>query len=154
MTKEQEEAIEKLKYIDRYYDCNNYYSRYDLDCIEIVLNLIQEQHVEIETKQNRIQELEKALIDDDCKYRVEIEKKDKQIEQYQNMLATNDMLHVLECEKKDKMIDLMAIAIGNEPLPTEEYCIFRNFDCPAVGGNRDCKECVKQYYERRVENGN
>ena len=45
----------------------------------------------------------------------------------------------------------MAIAIGNEPLPTEEYCIFRNFDCPAVGGNRDCKECVKQYFERKAE---
>lgn len=59
-----------------------------------------------------------------------------------------------ELKKKDKMIDLMAIAIGNEPLPTEEYCIFRNFDCPAVGGNRDCKECVKQYFERKVENGN
>lgn len=57
-----------------------------------------------------------------------------------------------ELKKKDKMIDLMAIAIGNEPLPTEEYCIFRNFDCPAVGGNRDCKECVKQYFERKVEN--
>lgn len=56
-----------------------------------------------------------------------------------------------ELKKKDKMIDLMAIAIGNEPLPTEEYCIFRNFDCPAVGGNRDCKECVKQYFERKVE---
>ena len=56
-----------------------------------------------------------------------------------------------ELKKKDKMIDLMAIAIGNEPLPTEEYCIFRNFDCPAVGGNRDCKECVKQYFERKIE---
>jgi len=83
-----------------------------------------------------------------------LEKKDKQLEQYQNMLATNDMLHVLECEKKDKMIDEMAIAIGNEPLPTEEYCIFRNFDCPAVGGNRDCKECVKQYFENKVTDTN
>ena len=59
-----------------------------------------------------------------------------------------------ELEKKDKIIDLMAIAISNEPLPIEEYCIFRNFDCPEVGGNRDCKECVKQYFERKVENGN
>lgn len=59
-----------------------------------------------------------------------------------------------EIEKKDKQIDLMAIAIGNEPVPTEEYCIFRNFNCPVVGGNRDCKECIKQYYERKVENGN
>lgn len=54
LTKEQEEAIERLKYIDRYYDCNNYYSRYDLDCIETVLNLIQEQQEKIEkTKEEK-----------------------------------------------------------------------------------------------------
>ena len=90
----EEEAIERLKYIDMQYDCNNYYSRYDLDCIETLLNLL---------------------------------------------------------EKKDKMIDEMAMAIGNEPLPTEEYCIFRNFDCPVVGGNRDCKDCIKQYFENKVK---
>ena len=74
----------------------------------------------------------------------------EQLKQLQNDIET--VLNLLE--KKDKMINEMAIAIGNEPLPTEEYCIFRNFDCPAVGGNRDCKECVKQYFEREVENGN
>lgn len=56
-------------------------------------------------------------------------------------------------ENKDKIIDLMAIAIDNEPLTIEEYCIFRNFDCPEVGGNRDCKECVKQYFENKVKEG-
>ncbi len=90
----EEEAIEKLKYINMAYDCNNYYSRYELDCIETVLNLL---------------------------------------------------------EKKNKIIDLMAIVIGNEPLPTEEYCIFRNFDCPVVGGNRDCKDCIKQYFENKAK---
>ena len=45
----------------------------------------------------------------------------------------------------------MAIVIGNEPLPTEEYCIFRNFDCPVVGGNRDCKDCIKQYFENKAK---
>ena len=90
----EEEAIEKLKYIKMAYDCNNYYSRYELDCIETALNLL---------------------------------------------------------EKKNKIIDLMAIVIGNEPLPTEEYCIFRNFDCPVVGGNRDCKDCIKQYFENKVK---
>lgn len=54
-------------------------------------------------------------------------------------------------EEKDKQIDLMAIVIGNEPLPTEEYCIFRNFDCPVVGGNRDCKDCIKQYFENKAK---
>lgn len=39
----KEEAIERLKYIDMAYNCNNYYSKYDLDCIEKVLQLIEEQ---------------------------------------------------------------------------------------------------------------
>lgn len=48
MTTEQEEAIDRLNYINRAYDYNNYYSTYDLDCIDVVLNLIQEQEKEIE----------------------------------------------------------------------------------------------------------
>lgn len=35
--KQLEEAIKRLEHIDRYYDCNNYYSKHDLDCIETVL---------------------------------------------------------------------------------------------------------------------
>ena len=33
-----EEAIERLEYIDRAYSCNNYYSTWDLKCIEILLS--------------------------------------------------------------------------------------------------------------------
>ena len=33
-----EEAIERLEYIDRIYSCNNYYSIWDLKCIEILLS--------------------------------------------------------------------------------------------------------------------
>ena len=47
MTNEQEEAIEKLRYVNRWYDCNNYYSRYELDCIDTVLSLIKAQQEEI-----------------------------------------------------------------------------------------------------------
>lgn len=71
----------------------------------------------------------------------------EQLEQLQNDIET--VLNLLE--KKDKIIDLMAIAIDNEPLPTEEYCIFRNFNCPAVGGNRDCKDCIKQYFINKAK---
>ena len=48
MTDKQKEAIERLKYINMAYDCNNYYSRYDLDCIETALNLLKTQQAEIE----------------------------------------------------------------------------------------------------------
>lgn len=33
-----EEVIERLEYIDRVYSCNNYYSRWDLQCIDILLS--------------------------------------------------------------------------------------------------------------------
>lgn len=33
-----EEAIERLEYIDRTYSCNNYYSIWDLKCIDILLS--------------------------------------------------------------------------------------------------------------------
>ena len=74
---------------------------------------------------------------------------DKKYLKSRNSVAIESALNLLE--KKDKIIDLMAIVIGNEPLPTEEYCIFRNFDCPVVGGNRDCKDCIKQYFENKVK---
>ena len=55
-----EEAIERLKYINMAYDCNNYYSRYDLDCIETALNLIQTQQAELEKKDTEIIEAKEA----------------------------------------------------------------------------------------------
>lgn len=97
--------------------------------LTIVLNLIEKQKAEIEDKQDEINVLEAQ--------RDSIE---NQFEQAKK-----------EIEKKDKIIDLMAEAICYESIPTEEYCVFRNFDCPVVGGNRECKECVKKYAEYKVE---
>ena len=56
-----EEAIERLEYIDRAYSCNNYYSVWDLKCIEILLsdykrvlkeNEIYKKNSEIMSKEN------------------------------------------------------------------------------------------------------
>lgn len=38
MKENVEEAIDRLEYVNRAYDYNNYYSRYDLDCIQILLS--------------------------------------------------------------------------------------------------------------------
>ena len=67
MTTEQKEAIDRLNYINRAYDYNNYYSTYDLDCIDIVLNLIQEQEAELQKKDKIIDELAKAFKQDDVR---------------------------------------------------------------------------------------
>lgn len=126
-----EEAIEILKerITDNYEGTLQIFLEKDIKAIETVLNLIEKQKAEIEDKQDEINVLEAQ--------------RDSIENQFEQAKA--------EIEKKDKMIDLMAIAIDNEPLPTEEYCIFRNFDCPAVGGNRDCKQCIKQYFEKKSE---
>lgn len=54
----EEEAIERLKYIDMQYNCNNYYSRYDLDCIEIVLNLLEKKNNKIALLEQLYKELQ------------------------------------------------------------------------------------------------
>ena len=82
-----------------------------------------------------------------------LEKKDKQIEQYQNMLATNDMLHVLECEKKDKIIDELEDIFYNYQLCEYELtdCTYRKCEYIADDEISPCKDCIKQYFEKKVE---
>lgn len=78
MTKEQEKAIRQCKYLlflykkegTKRYRCTADLFDKDLEAIETVLNLIQEQEAEIE-------ELEKALIEEQMKHTTEIEKKDE-----------------------------------------------------------------------------
>lgn len=99
-----------------------------------------------------LQEVEK----ENQKLKTELEKKDKQIEQYQNMLATNDMLHVLECEKKDKIINELEDIFYNYQLCEYELtdCTYRKCEYIADDEIPPCKECIKQYFERKIENGN
>ncbi len=53
----KEEAIERLKYIDMAYNCNNYYSKYDLDCIETVLQLLKEQDNKINKMRDYLRDM-------------------------------------------------------------------------------------------------
>lgn len=76
------------------------------------------------------------------------------IEKWKN--ATNLVLNLVqtqqaEIEKKDKIIDLMSYVITHEDIPQEEYCIWRDMSCEIVGGNKECKNCIKQYFERKIE---
>ena len=80
MTNEQEEAIEKLRYVNRWYDCNNYYSRYELDCIDTVLSLIKAQQEEISKYKTLY---ERALSD--------VVKTDKQIDLMAEYISKQDV---------------------------------------------------------------
>lgn len=62
-----EEAIERLEYIDRAYSCNNYYSVWDLKCIEILLSdykRILKENEELKILKSGIQTLQNLGIED------------------------------------------------------------------------------------------
>lgn len=71
-------------------------------------------------------------------YQKDLEKRTKYFETVLNMLKDK------EIEKKDKQIDLMAEYIGDEDI-TEIFCNEKEY-C-----DEDCKQCVIQYFERKVE---
>ena len=56
-----EEAIERLEYIDRTYSCNNYYSIWDLKCIEILLSDYKRVLKENAELKNRLKEKDKII---------------------------------------------------------------------------------------------
>lgn len=101
MTTEQKEAIDRLNYINRAYDFNNYYSNYDLDCIDIVLNLIQEQEKEInkylEIIANKV--IETAKDDLLTEKNIELEKKDKIIDELAKAFKQDDARSVEEIKQ-------------------------------------------------------
>lgn len=71
-------------------------------------------------------------------YKVNLQKKTKNelvafISQLQSLLI-----------KKDKQIDLMAEFIGQDMM-----CIRPEIECNKM--THDCKNCIKQYFERKVE---
>lgn len=57
-----EEAIERLEYIDRTYSCNNYYSIWDLKCIEILLSNYKRVLKENEKKDELIERMKRFLL--------------------------------------------------------------------------------------------
>lgn len=62
MKENVEEAIDRLEYVNRAYDCNNYYSRYDLDCIQILLSDYKRVLKENEELKNKIMDKELEII--------------------------------------------------------------------------------------------
>lgn len=64
-----EEAIERLEYIDRTYSYNNYYSIWDLKCIEIILSDYKRVLKENEELEEENKSKQKAYDDCYCEYK-------------------------------------------------------------------------------------
>lgn len=159
MTKEQEEAIGKLEHVNRYYDCNNYYSRYELDCIETVLNMLKEKDKEIEhqiEKRNN-QKAELAILNEKQKemnklintvksYKGQMKKETKRIKS----LEKEAQIYFEENIKKDKMIDLMAGYIATLDIEEDICSKIENEHCDKMNFE-ECEECIKQYFKSKAE---
>lgn len=147
MTKEQSEAIERIKYLlfiykkddEKGYRATGDVFDTDFKAIETVLNMLKEKEAEIEKyKKLLASNLAKNLNDS-------IKAKEK---------ANTDLEFLnlgwkTEIEKKDKMIDLMAEEIKKRATcPLDDY----NYDLDCENKcNNNTKECWKQYFERKVE---
>ena len=93
--------------------------------ITTILNIIETQQKEIEFKEDII--------------------KQKKKEYNQTKKALKGQI-----AKKDRIIDLMATHIG-EIDTTEDMCIedIEEVDCDLI--DRKCKDCVKEYFEKKIE---
>ena len=68
------------------------------------------------------------------------------------MQVLETVLNLLE--KKDKIIDLMTEWISNKCFYADDYCNTCEVIQDSCYKDIDCKDCIKQYFERKVENGN
>ena len=162
MTKEQEEAISRLRKItNRQILYGNKFGitiegfRELQEDIETVLNMLKENSAEIHQKNTELAE------------------KNAEIEKYKKLLADNlarnlndsikakekadtdlddlDKGWKVELEKKDKMIDLMAEYISDLDID-EDICKKQSDNnCDDINREVECKECIKQYFEKQVK---
>ena len=135
MTEEQEETIESLEQLINIRKNKAGQIKYD-NCIcsttdrETVLNLLKEKGTEINKYKRKNKELSNQLL--------------KIYKEQDNYNA--------RIEKKDKVIDLMAKYIAD--IDNEDICFeIENKHCDKNMDYGECEDCIKQYFERKVENG-
>ena len=159
MTDKQKGAIEGLKRIDIKFFLYGMYEQSDYivdeadktnKAIETVLNLIQTQQAEIEHQKEKRenQKKELAILNEKQK---EFNKLRNTVNSYKGQFERQQA----EIEKKDKIIDLMAYDIATNDSDLCQY-IDETIRCKKYAGENKltCDECIKQYFERKVENGN
>lgn len=158
MTDKQKEAIEILKRIDiKFFLCGmNEQSNYIVDeadktnnAIETALNLIQTQQEEIEHQKEKRenQKKELAILNEKQK---EFNKLRNTINSYKGQFKRQQT----EIEKKDKIIDEMAEYLAS--IDFDEHCVevpYICMGCPKEDDLDGYMQCIKQYFERKVENG-
>lgn len=144
MEEEQEEALEYLKYQTETGNLIGGYTNIYLfqKKLETVLNLIQE-------KDTRIEELEKALIEEQMKHTAEMEKKDKRIANLEYILLDMvmqfaDRHKIKGCEYGISTMGLSALELAFSELNLNNPTKIKEADKMYI-------KLQKQYFERKVE---
>ena len=133
MTTEQKEAIETMQHWIEY-------AKIHKDKINKADELIGIQ----ETVLNLIQEQEK-----------ELKRLDKEAQQYFETIIRQAQEFDSQLQKKDKIIRLMAEFIFQNVYVEEDICDRAYVECTQeTAQDITCINCIKQYFERKVENDN
>ena len=170
MTKEQDKAIERCnKLIET--EHSNWIGITNQKAIETVLNMLKEKDAEIEKYKKKNKELSNQILilykeQDDYNARIdkkntELKKKNEELDMYKDIkeIANSKATELVKLkqyddlkkkvDRQDKMIDLMAEALVKVPNNEDNLII------EVINRNLEQKkEEVKQYFERKVENGN
>lgn len=148
MTKEKDKAIERCnKLIET--EHSNWIGITNQKAIETVLNMLKEKEAEIE-------KYKKLLADNLAK---ELNNSIKAKEKADTDLDDLDKGWKVELEKKDKMIDLLLDFIYKMSIIRPGTIMYDlkgdGFDTNKCGYCKDksCKDCIKQYFERKLEYG-
>lgn len=155
----EKEAIERVEKYIKSFNGNAW------DCVAIgtVLTLLEKYKKDYISTSKRTNEYKKAIECEKCNCSVcqahlnnielqaELEKKDKESHFIQSELDIANAKII----KLNKMIDLMAYDIATNDSDLCQY-INETIRCKKYAGENKltCDECIKQYYERKVENGN
>ena len=152
MTNEKREAIEYIKKRikvcnenadvcdDNDFDEEATYLREESYMLETVLNMLKE-------KDSEIERLEQTLTRNIARNVTSSMKETAKAKEDLEMLNKGWQI---ELEKKDKQIDLMTVTIIQKDIG-KCYCEFDEKCCKCEDGSRDikCKDCIKQYFERK-----
>mgnify|MGYP003371943088 FL=1 len=175
MTKEQEEAIrylekhinyfkEQIKFIEEI-DCDYYDEEYELyknrvKQFETVLNILKEKDKEIEfqkdinkIEKDRNKKTEKSLKGQIIKNNKTIEKLEKEVQRHFETTIIQAKNFSRKLDIKDKIIDEMATYIATLDIEEDICEKTKNEHCDKMNFG-ECEDCIKQYFERKVENGN
>lgn len=158
MTKEQSEAIERIKYLlfiykkddEKGYRATGDVFDTDFKAIETVLNMLKEKEAEIEKYKKLLADNLAKNLNDSIKAK----------EKANTDLDDLDKGWKVELEKKDKMIDLIIDFFykltQESPGTTIHYLEKNGFDtskCNNCSPGNDCRKCFKQYFERKAKDG-